>query len=513
MKVLKVVWVISASMSSFLLSKEGSGHLAELISVPATVLLIGTKADQKVLMPRLGTGAEVLLLPEIEETIVDSAMSSSHANSYRVMRWLEKNADIFGTVCFYDRDGLAYYSCLLKAAGLSLEAISICVRITEPTCYALEKRRGLAKSLAVLEADFMERESMRLADVVVCHSEDVQNWMQLNGWLLPALVVNNLQDALADPSFPPKRHQISDAPLVSIVLGHFNRVPLLKQALQSIKEQTYPAVEVVLVDGGSTQPAVFDYLKECETEFHNRNWRIVYDTNRYIGAARNLGAENARGTLLFFMDDDNYLMPEAIETFVKVAKATRADIVASANKRFASMEAPQPSRDGSNIWVPLGGAIARGAFGNVFGDASFLISRSLFKSLGGFTEDFGVGGEDAEFLADAVLRGASLFPIPRPLYWYRINPVSMSTSTGGSQSESMRQRCLRPYVAAFGREAGLIISYTTGGLATPSYGSMVRWIVRRLCLDLLNKNQWFRTFYYRVRSWNFMRRLVEKAKS
>lgn len=481
----RTVCVITASSSSWL-----GRLLVDFRSFQNNTLflLVGSHVWQKAVASLLPLAATTVFLADCDESVVDSAMGREHADSYRVMRWLEKQDPAPETVIMPLCGGLAYYSCLLKRAGLGFGATRICILETEPTVCALEKRGRLVGSLAVLEADFMERESVRLADGIIGGSPDVQAWMQRRGWIVTC---------------PPHENQTAPDPSVTVVLGHFNRVTLLKQAIESIERQTYANFEVVLVDGGSTRLEVFDYLKSREDSFRQKGWKIVYDTNRYIGAARNLGAKEARGEMLFFMDDDNYLMPECLATLVAVAQRTKADIVTSANKRFVSKHPPNFETDGNYIWVPLGGALARGAFGNVFGDAGFLISSVLFKSLGGFTEDFGIGGEDAEFLANAVLRGATLFPIPRPLYWYRINAVSMSTATGGATSDATRRRGLRPYVAAFGDDVGLILSYAVECHSGQTIGAMTEKITKRLGFNLLNRSKLLRLLFYRLRSLKF----------
>lgn len=124
------------------------------------------------------------------------------------------------------------------------------------------------------------------------------------------------------------------------------------------------------------------------------------------------------------------------------------------NNSFVSCSRFQPpeSDDTSERWLPLGAAAAVGLFKNCYGDANALIRRDVFKALGGFTEDRGVGHEDWELWARAVLRGFNLQVVPEALYWYRLAGGGMlSESIGSSQSaQALRYannaRNLRPYL-------------------------------------------------------------------
>ena len=234
-------------------------------------------------------------------------------------------------------------------------------------------------------------------------------------------------------------------PLVSVVVVHFDRPAFLQQALESLYQQTYTNFEVVLVDGGSTTIAAQTMLKSLEPKFSSKGWKIVYDDDNYLGASRNFGARHARGEYLLFMDDDNYAKPDEIDTFVAAALKTGADILTCANEMFCSPRCPNPDKAGRHIWLPLGPALAAGVFDNVFGDANALIRKSSFEAVGGFSEDVGIGNEDWEFFARAVLHGLNLQVVPRVLFWYRNHNRRLSNEV---PLERSLLRSLRPYLEA-----------------------------------------------------------------
>ncbi|HUB27886.1 MAG TPA: glycosyltransferase, partial [Tepidisphaeraceae bacterium] len=235
-------------------------------------------------------------------------------------------------------------------------------------------------------------------------------------------------------------------PLVSICLTHRNRPRLLRQALDSIRSLDYPNFELVLVDDGSTDADALAFLRELEPEFASKNWKLVRQENRYLGAARNSAAAYARGEYLLFMDDDNVAMPHELSTFVRAARFSGADILTCVKDVFVGDNPPSPDNGCvKHRWLPLGGAAGLALFGNFIGDANALVKRTIFHDLGGFTEDFGVTHEDWEFFSRAVLRGYNVQVVPVPLFWYRLATGSMLRTTSNFANN---MRSLRPYLSA-----------------------------------------------------------------
>ncbi|MEO0915234.1 MAG: glycosyltransferase, partial [Pseudomonadota bacterium] len=141
-----------------------------------------------------------------------------------------------------------------------------------------------------------------------------------------------------------------DAPLVSIILVHHNRVSTLRGALASIVAQTYENIEIIIVDDGSNAPDLAA-VKRLIEETDDPRVRLVEQENRYLGAARNFGVSHAKGAYFLFMDDDNVAMPNEIETFVKVALATGADVLNSVSRMFRTRAG---AREAFDVYLPVG---------------------------------------------------------------------------------------------------------------------------------------------------------------
>ena len=113
-------------------------------------------------------------------------------------------------------------------------------------------------------------------------------------------------------------------PLVSVVIPVYNVSRYLPQCLESVLAQTYQNIEVLIIDDGSTDGSgsICDRFAERDSRI-----RAIHTDNRGLSAARNLGLENMSGTFVFFIDSDDWIEPNTVETLVKAALRTKADVV------------------------------------------------------------------------------------------------------------------------------------------------------------------------------------------
>lgn len=103
--------------------------------------------------------------------------------------------------------------------------------------------------------------------------------------------------------------------LVSIIIPIYNVAPYVEQCLQSVASQTYKgAIECILVDDCGTDESI----DICERFIGHYNgsisFRILHhDHNRGLSASRNTGIDAAQGEYLYFLDSDDWIIPECIE--------------------------------------------------------------------------------------------------------------------------------------------------------------------------------------------------------
>lgn len=267
---------------------------------------------------------------------------------------------------------------------------------------------------------------------------------------LPAFDLAANRDAWLDlhaaPLAPAKAEPDGELPLVSICMATFNRHGLLAEAIASIEAQTYPRIELVLVDDAGTDPVARSFLDSLEPRFAARGWQLLRSNeNAYLGATRNRAATVARGEFLLFMDDDNVARPDEVEVFVRAARHSDAEILTSQLYFFAGRSlGPVRIPDMPNHWIPLGGPVALGFLANPFGDANFFIRRASFEQLGAFGTER-TSFEDWEFLLRAALAGRRIECLPETLYAYRVNEGAMLRSMSLTDAHRSLRRVMRSW--------------------------------------------------------------------
>ena len=101
-------------------------------------------------------------------------------------------------------------------------------------------------------------------------------------------------------------------PLVSVIIPLHNGEPYLAQALDSVAAQDYGALEIVVVDDGSTDGGAAIAA--------SRDVVLIRQEQRGAGAARNTGIDRARGEILMFLDQDDLWLPTKVRRQVETAQ-------------------------------------------------------------------------------------------------------------------------------------------------------------------------------------------------
>lgn len=122
-------------------------------------------------------------------------------------------------------------------------------------------------------------------------------------------------------------------PVVSVVVPFYNVVDYFDDLLESLRLQTHPDLDVVLVDDGSTDGS--RALAEKAADRDGR-FRIVEQHNQGAGPARNLGVREARGDFLAFADADDVVHLDAYRRMLDRLLESGSDFVTSRAGRFSS---------------------------------------------------------------------------------------------------------------------------------------------------------------------------------
>ncbi len=344
-------------------------------------------------------------------------------------------------VIVFPASGEAYYSLEAKRAGLGFANTVLAIEVSSPVVFSSSDEGDLVTQVS----SFLSERSLEMSSTSFTQNakllKDALFTSAVSVWTVEDSGLSLLEAVSSVVPSAPTSSELD--PLVSVVITSFNRPQMLRQAVASVRTQTYHNIELIVVDDGSTDTMMGPVLSQLERE----GVRVYRQKNSYLGAARNNGARVARGKFLVFLDDDNVMLPQMVSLLVSSARRSESKVAVSGHYLWETTQVnaavPSTAAELSALrtWIPVGPAALAGLKGNVFGSANFLIAKDTFFSLSGFTEDRS-GWEDYEFHAKASLAGIEYVVVPEPLMLYRIHDRDSQMSFAGNMDFS---RVLRAY--------------------------------------------------------------------
>lgn len=118
---------------------------------------------------------------------------------------------------------------------------------------------------------------------------------------------------------------------VSIVIPAYNSEKYIKDCILSLQNQTYKNIEIIVVNDGS-KDSTLEILNSLAAEY--KNLIVLSQDNHGIAYTRNRGIEFASGEYLMFMDNDDSMKEDCVETLLKTIIETNADMVVGGYRRI-----------------------------------------------------------------------------------------------------------------------------------------------------------------------------------
>jgi len=222
-----------------------------------------------------------------------------------------------------------------------------------------------------------------------------------------------------------------ETPLISIILPVFNGERYLAKSIESCLNQTYSAIELIIVNDASTDNSFKIAERYAKTD--SRIHIINNETNLKLPASLNHGHDYAKGSYITWTSDDNNYHQNAIETYVRILRTTKSDIVYSDYELI--------DEEGRFLRYSSLSGINNLLFGNHIG-ASFMYKKEVFSTLR-FNEDF-FRIEDYDFWLRASLK-FKFFKIDEVLYSYRLHSESLTKSMNFEIDQKLRNLYLKMY--------------------------------------------------------------------
>ena len=221
--------------------------------------------------------------------------------------------------------------------------------------------------------------------------------------------------------------------LISVIIPVYNASPYLKEALDSVIEQTYENLEIIVVDDGSTD----DSGSICDEYRTDPRVIVIHQQHQGVSSARNAGLDRITGEYVAFLDSDDALDLSFMQTMLEVASTENADIVACKyhmlhSVKGKSLEALSASKHGV-FPIPEPGLYKRKeallALWN--GKINIEVWNKIYKSELWKNNRFPTGYD----VAEDVIASYHVFDlsntvcvIDRPLYFHRGRSESLSSS-------------------------------------------------------------------------------------
>ncbi len=214
---------------------------------------------------------------------------------------------------------------------------------------------------------------------------------------------------------------------VSIVVPVYNVAPYLRRCLDSLVNQTYPRVEVIAVDDCSSDesPAI---AEEYAERYPDRCIFLRQEQNRGPSAARNRGIRTATGDWLMFVDSDDWISEDCVQTLLEEVLRQKADVVMS-NFIYAYSS-------GAEVEVSTFGRLTESSSLKekvAFADpcpTTRIYRRTLFTENGIFFPEDICRTEDIATVIPLLTYTDKIALLPKAMYYYFQRSASLSNRNG-----------------------------------------------------------------------------------
>ena len=214
-------------------------------------------------------------------------------------------------------------------------------------------------------------------------------------------------------------------PTISVITVCYNSAPTLTRALESVADQSWPHVEHIVIDGGST-----DGSRQVLERYRPQLSRVISEPDRGIYDAMNKGITHATGDILCFLNaDDIYANAQVLETVAHKMQPHRLDALFG-DVAFFRADAPQKivRRYRSHMFTPK-----RISYGWMPAHPALFMRRKIYQDLGGFRTHYRIAG-DFEFIARAFSPGI--------LRYQHLPQVLVLMQAGGVSTAGFRSKLL-----------------------------------------------------------------------
>lgn len=202
---------------------------------------------------------------------------------------------------------------------------------------------------------------------------------------------------------------------ISVIIPVYNVGRFLRQCIESVQNQNYGNLEIILVDDGSTDSSgqICDFYAEKDCRI-----KVLHKQNGGVGAARNSGMDTATGDYVCFVDGDDYVMPDYVEYLLHLCVEHKTQVSLS-TECYTNFDTKQNKDKEETIYTGeqateaiLCYKLPIGVYNKLF-DRNFLLEKNIR-----FIEGLPIG-EGFNFNTAAFQRAACVAVGHKKIYFYR----------------------------------------------------------------------------------------------
>jgi glycosyltransferase involved in cell wall biosynthesis len=220
---------------------------------------------------------------------------------------------------------------------------------------------------------------------------------------------------------------MTEKALASVIIPVYNRELLVEDAIKSVYHQSYRPIECIVVDDGSTDQSVI-IIEELKTKFNAEDFSIIIYQQKNAGApaARNVGIKNASGAYIHFLDSDDLLYADKLETQIDFL---------SKNKNYDAVYGDW-HHGTSNDYNYIKGeqwedTLLQFYGGRVIANFSMLLRKSLVEKIGLWDEGL-KRNQEIDYFLRGVLVGGQFGYLPNPTGLWREHDGERIVSSNGA---------------------------------------------------------------------------------
>jgi len=218
-------------------------------------------------------------------------------------------------------------------------------------------------------------------------------------------------------------------PLVSVVIAVYNGGDYLQEAFDSIKQQTYDNIEVIIVNDASTD-GTYRNINIFEREYDKSIRIITHYTNKGVATSRNEAIDMAKGKYIAIQDADDVSLPSRLEKQVNFLESSDCFCVGShafeidkiGEIRRERIYPPSTNEEIIDIIMSMDTFYL-----NPIIDPSTMFSKEVFLELGGYNVDPKFRFvQDYDLWARAIVKDKKIANLQEKLVYYRANPSGVT---------------------------------------------------------------------------------------